>query len=347
MAPARRAFSLAVGVAAAGIGCTAPAADRCPQAAASAPIVASATIASATIAAATIASTKAAPRGPAARALEDGTIVALGKAAGVGASAGIFAATLADPAGSATLMLSLTSAPTAYRRPLAYARLAAALGMHVVPVAVERHLGAGEIAALLEPRKEIAASLGGRLRVLNDGTVTALLVAPARAASWDPALAARVDARASHEVRTWERWAASPDPAGDERPGLTRDFVEMLVLDYLAANAMRRTVLLDRESGALLLDDNREAFPVLTEQLAVDRLLQRLRPVARFPRGLRDALAAFDRERARDALAPAGSFDGWLVSPRALIELDERRAGLLSLVLARVAERGEDAVLSL
>ena len=337
MSPARRAFSLAVGIAAAEIGCAAPAPDRCPQATASAPIVAAATIASA----------PAVRRDPAARALEESSIVALRMAAGVGASAGIFAATLADQAGSATLMLSLDSAPTAYRRPLAYARLAAALGMHVVPIAVERHLGAGEIAALLEPRKEIAASLGRRLRVLNDGTVTALLVGPARDASWDPASAARVDARESHEVRTWERWAASPDLAGDERPRLTRDFVEMLVLDYLAANALRRSLLLDRESGALLLDDNREAFPQLTEQLAVDRLLQRLRPVARFPRGLRDALAAFNRERARDALAPAGSFDGWLVSPRTLVELDERRAGLLSLLEARIAERGEDAVLSL
>ena len=337
MSPARRAFSLAVGIAAAGIGCTAPAADRCPQAASSASIVAAATIASA----------PAAPRDPAARALEESSIVALRKAAGVSPGAGIFAATLAEPAGSATLMLSLASAPTAYRRPLAYARLAAALGMHVVPIAVERHLGAGEIAALLEPRKEIPASVGRRLRVLNDGTVTALLIAPAEGASWDPASAARIDARASREVRTWERWAASPDRAGDERPSLTRDFVEMLVLDYLAANALRRSLLLDRAGGALLLDDNREAFPTLTEQLAVDRLLQRLRPVARFPRGLRDALVAFDRERARGALAPAGSFDAWLVSPRTLIELDERRAGLLSLVLARIAERGEDAVLSL
>ena len=220
--------------------------------------------------------------------------------------------------------------------------------MHVAPIAAERHLGAGEVAALLEAqRQESAALLGGRLRVLNDGTVTALLVAPAAGSAWDLAAAARVDARGSHEVRTWERWAASPEPAADERPRLTRDFVEMLVLDYLAANALRRTVLLDRGQGRLLLDDNREAFPQTTEQLAVDRLLQRLRPVARFPRGLAVALAAFDRERARAALAPAGSFDGWLVSPRTLIELDERRAGLLSLILARAAERGEAAVLSL
>ncbi len=284
MSSRRRALAVAAAIVGAGIGCAAPAADRCPQADAGPTIVAAPTVAAATVAAPTIAAATA-PRDPAARALEEGSIVALAPAAGVGSGAAVFTATLADPAGTATLSLSLASAPTAYRRPLAYARLAEALGMHVAPLAAERHLGAGEIAALLEAqREESAALLGGRLRVLNDGTVTALLVAPA-GPSWDLAAAARVDARGSREVRTWERWAASPEPASDERPRLTRDFVEMLVLDYLAANALRRTVLLDRGQGALLLDDNREAFPQATEQLAVDRLLQRLRPVARFPAG--------------------------------------------------------------
>ena len=340
MSPGRRARFLALALAATGLGCTAPApADRCPEAVASAPIVATATTAAA------------APRpapDPAPRALEDSAIVALKPATGIGPSAGIFAATLAPSAGSATLMLALASAPTAYRRPLAYARLAAALGMHVVPAAVERYLGAGEIAALLAPQPEIAALLAPRLRVLNDGTVTALLSAPAPGSQGEITAAVRVEARESFEVRTWARWAASPAPAADERPLLTRDFVEMLALDYLAANVTRRTLLLDRDGGreALVLDDNREAFPRSAEPLAVARLLKRLRPVARFPRGLRDALVAFDQERARQALAP-GAFEGWLVSPRALIELEERRAGLLSLIEARIAERGEAAVLAL
>jgi hypothetical protein len=339
----RRARCLAAAIAAMGLGCTAPAAaDRCPEISASAPIVAAPTIASAA---------RPRARDPAERALEDSAIVALKPAAGLGPSAGIFVATLAEAAGSAgsaTLTLALASAPTAYRRPLAYARLAAALGMHVVPAAVERHLGAGEIAALLEPYPGLAALLATRLRVLNDGTVTALLSAPAPGSRGEIASAVRVEARESFEVRTWARWAASPAPAADERPLLTRDFVEMLALDYLAANVTRRTLLRDRDRGrdALVLDDNREAFPQGADRLAVDRLLQRLRPVARFPRGLRDALVAFDQERARQALTP-GAFEGWLVSPRALIELDERRAGLLSLVEARIAERGEAAVLSL
>lgn len=318
-----------------GLGCTAPAAvDRCPEAAASASIVAASTIASAALPPA---------RDPAERALEDSAIVALTPAAGLGPSAGVFTATLSDTAGSATLTLALASAPTAYRRPLAYARLAAALGMHVVPAAVERHLGAGEIAALLAPQPGIAALLAPQLRVLNDGTVTALLSAPVPGSPGKLAAVDRIAARDSFEVRTWARWAASPAPAANEHPRLTRDFVEMLALDYLAANGTRRSLLLDRGRDALVLDDNREAFPRSASPLAVDRLLRRLRPVARFPRGLRAALVAFDPERARQALTP-GAFEGWLVSPRALIELEERRVGLLSLIEARIAERGEAAV---
>jgi hypothetical protein len=350
MTPRRRGRGLgavAAIVAAATIGCgKAPAVDRCAPAATSA-IVAAATIAPA----ASVAPRPPAPtRDPAERALEEAAIVALTPAPGIGPSAGIFAATLADPAGSATVTLALVSAPIAYRRPLAFARLAAALGMHVVPTTVERHLGAGEIAALLEPQKEIGALLEGRLRVLNDGTVTALLAAPAPsglAASWDPSTARRIDARGSYEARTWERWAASPDPAPGEDARATRDFVEMLVLDYLSANALRRTVMTSAGRDALVLDDNREAFPVAAERAAVEQLLRRLKPIARFPKGIREALLAFDRDRAREVLAPPGSFEDWLVSPRILVELDERRAGLLSLIVARVAERGEAAVLSL
>jgi len=340
MASERRARCLAVSLAAMGLGCTAPAAaDHCPEAPASAPIVAAATIASAALPPALPPA-----RSRAERALEDSAILTLEPIAGFGPNAEVFAATLAAPAESATLTLSLASAPTAYRRPLAYARLAAALGMHVVPAAVERQLGAGEITALLAPHPEIAAPLVGRLRVLNDGTVTALLSASAPGVHGEIAAAVRVESRDSFEARTWARWAASLEPASDERPRTTRDFVETLALDYLAANVTRRTLLLDRDG--LVLDDNREAFPRSVEPLAVDRLLRRLRPVARFPRGLRDALVAFDPERARQALAP-GAFEGWLVSPRALIELEERRAGLLSLLEARIAERGAAAVLSL
>jgi hypothetical protein len=120
----------------------------------------------------------------------------------------------------------------------------------------------------------------------------------------------------------------------------------VLALDYLAAAVNRSTLLFLPDADALLLDDNSGAFPLHADPAAVERLLRRLRGVVRFPRGLRDALSRFDRARAASILAP-GDFGAWLLSPRTLIELDERRAGLLSLIEAQIAERDEAAVLCL
>jgi len=54
---------------------------------------------------------------------------------------------------------------------------------------------------------------------------------------------APVDVQGSLETATLERWAASPTPAAGEDGAVLRDYLEMLVLDYLAANDARREVL--------------------------------------------------------------------------------------------------------
>jgi hypothetical protein len=127
----------------------------------------------------------------------------------------------------------------------------------------------------------------------------------------------------------------------------------MLALDYLSANVLRRTALVDDVHGALLLVDNAEAFPLHVDPGALHRILAMLRGCARFPRGIRDALARLDRAASTAAFAP-GDFATWLLSPRSLVGLDERRAGLLTLIEAKIAERraagdpdAERAVLSL
>lgn len=255
----------------------------------------------------------------------------------------------ASERGSASLVLADSSAPIAYRRPLAFYRLAAALELHIVPAVALRPISAGELGALLQADPRSLALIRGRARVQNDGTIDALLTAPAPTISgspWTRPRSASIAAHGSAEVRTWERWAASPAPVPGERSALLRDFVELLVLDYLAAVITRRTIVFLPDAGALLLDDNRDVFPPHPTTAVVEQLLLRLRAVARFPRGLRDALTRFDRERAASALAP-GDFDSWLLSPRGLIELDERRASLLSLLEAQVRERGAGAVLCL
>lgn len=239
---------------------------------------------------------------------------------------------------------ALLAAPTAYRAPLAFSLLARELGMRVVPPAVVRAVPVAELGAALG---EGAKALLGELRVQNDGTVDVLLAArssPSAGSPWEAPRGTPFDPSEERETAAWARWAASSQPAAGEDGALLRDYLEMLVLDYLTANVARRTAV--RAGSALVLVDNASAFPARVDGPSLDKMLRRLRAVARFPRGLRDALARFDRARA-EATFHEGGFEGWLLAPRTLVELDERRAALLTLIEARLAERGAASVLSL
>ncbi|MDI1443228.1 hypothetical protein [Polyangium sp. 6x1] len=249
----------------------------------------------------------------------------------------------------ARILLALAEHPVAYRRSLAFERLARALGMRVVPAAVLRRIGTGELGALFAGQRDLRDYLSRHAAVQNDGTVDALMFAPGRGdgpGAWSLPAGHNVTLENSLEAETWARWAASPDPLPGETSSLLADYVETLVLDYLAGHVLRRSVHFDDVAGSILLTDNAAAFPSKVDPRALDVLLSRLRPVTRFPRGLQKALLALDRDHARDLLA-SGPFETWLVSPRTLVDLDERRKSLLTLISARVAERGEAAVLSL
>jgi hypothetical protein len=285
-------------------------------------------------------------------ALRDGRILAL-TLAPARPTAVTFRATLAgpstEPPRTVTVSLATDSAPVDERRPLAFYRLAAALGMHVVPAAVARPVSVGEIGALLDGQPSLLAMVRREVRVQNDGRVDALLTAPLPSSlpcPWCPVRASSIALRGSAEAALWERWACSNDAAPNEHARLLRDFVEALVLDYLAAFETRGEALYLHAEDALALTDNRGAFPLRPDADLVAIALRRLRGVARFPRGLRSALTRLDRARAAETLAPGG-FDTWLVPPRSLLDLDERRASLLSLLDARIAERGAERVLCL
>ncbi|AUX48613.1 hypothetical protein SOCE26_101520 [Sorangium cellulosum] len=238
--------------------------------------------------------------------------------------------------------------PLAFRRPLAFYRLARALGAHVVPAAAARRIGIGELAALIG-REPAGRKLLRRFVVMNDGTVDALVLAPAPGPPGPRWIAPRrtsIRFDDAPELDVWARWARSPSPARGERASILRDYLEVLVLDYLAGNGLRKEIVLDVSAGALSLEANASAFPPHVKVHALDRQLDRLAAAARFPRALRDALARFGPEEAAAALRPRG-FEGELVPPRALVELEERRQTLLSLIGAKIAARGEAAVLSL
>jgi hypothetical protein len=266
---------------------------------------------------------------------------------------GVFHATLARPSAPAEspaiVMLALVENPLAYRRTLAFEKLARGLGMRVVPAAVLRRIGTGELGTLFAHEKDLRNYFARHAAVQNDGTVDALVIAPSRGLgpeAWAPLGGRDVTIADSVEASSWARWVASPEAVAGEDAALARDYVETLVLDYLSGNVLRRVVHLDEAGAAVALTDNGTAFPSKVDPRALDLVLARLRPVVRFPRGLRDALVRLDRNRTRRLLTP-GPFASWLVPPRTLVDLDERRKSLLSLIEARIAERGEASVLCL
>jgi hypothetical protein len=275
-------------------------------------------------------------------------VAALVPLRGPGVRPGMLEASLDAPQGRriALAQPAFTAAPTAYRAPLAFYRLARALGLHVVPVTVVHVISVAELGAALDGQHE-GLSILRELRVQNDGTVDVMLSMRSTAsagAPWEALRGALVEVDEGREVTTWNRWASAPSPARGEDGALLRDYVEMRVLDYLAANVARRTVT--RSGSALVLTDNGAAFPPHPDGPTLNHMLRALCAVARFPRGLRAALVGLDRARAAAAFA-GGGFETWLLSPRSLVELDERRAALLTLVEARIAERGAEAVLVL
>ncbi|XXY17350.1 hypothetical protein WME88_54885 [Sorangium sp. So ce216] len=238
--------------------------------------------------------------------------------------------------------------PLAFRRPLAFYRLARALGAHVVPAAAARRIGIGELASLIG-REPAARKLLRRFAVMNDGTVDALVLAPAPGPPGPRWIAPRrqsIRFDDAPELDVWARWARSPSPARGERAPILRDYLEVLALDYLAGNGLRKEIVIDVGAGALSLEANASAFPLHVKAHELDRQLDRLVEAARFPRALRDALARFGPGEAAAVLRPGG-IEEELVPPRALVELEERRQALLSLIETKIADRGEDAVLSL
>ncbi|WP_156338041.1 hypothetical protein [Chondromyces crocatus] len=278
-----------------------------------------------------------------------------------------------EPA-TVTLWLSRRGQTHAWRRPLAFARLASALGARTVPSAVLRRIPVGDVARLLEGQPG-GPELLRELVVMNDGSVDALVQGQALGTSRPlgaprpPSASCTRRIRAvdgAAEMEQWSRWAASLTPLAEERTQLVRDYVEMLVLDYLSGHIRRPDLLLDVDGDALILDDNADAFPALVPVHALDLLLRRLAAVERFPRTLHAGLLQLGRAQmaahlapgsialptrevtsrggAPSAPAPLTGFDQWLVSPRTLIDLDERRLALLSLIEAKRVRHGEAAL---
>src|SRR6185437_4658398 len=116
------------------------------------------------------------------------------------------------------------------------------------------------------------------------GTVDVLLATGASASAgspWEAPRGVAVAVNAGPGVATWDRWASAEAPLPGEQGGLLRDYVEMRVLDYLAADLGRNTAL--RSGDALVLADNAGAFAAHPDGPTLDAMLRRIRAFRRFP----------------------------------------------------------------
>jgi hypothetical protein len=250
----------------------------------------------------------------------------------------VFRATVAMPNGSrnASLVVAERAAPLAYKPSLAFYRLSRTLGFHVVPAATLRRVSVGALAGWLGPRTDASALLG-LVAAQSDGTVDALLSvgAPSDPADTsDMSSSAPLRTPTAFEVVRWDRMLRgelTPTPA--ER-ALLRSYLEMLVLDYLSANWCRRTVTL--ASQALLLDDNRSAFPSPSDHGLLLKGLRKLRAARIIPVDLVAGLRSLTLDR-MDAIFVPDDPENSLLSRRQLVELNERRLALVSLFQARLA----------
>lgn len=221
--------------------------------------------------------------------------------------------------------------------------------MHVVPPTVLRHVSTGELGTFFANEPDVQAYLAAHAAIQNDGTIDALVTAPSRgdaSHAWKMSSWHDIVLDEASEPKVWGRALESTEPSPGENTALLREYVEALVLDYLAGNIKRRSVLLNETATELMVAENDGAFPTKIIPSAEAKLLDRIKVFVRYPRSLRDVLNKFDRTRAREVFMP-GAFDTWLLSPRTLMLIDERRLSLLTLIEARIVEYGEKAVLSL
>jgi len=242
-----------------------------------------------------------------------------------------------DFQGDVELRIATRSEPLAYRAHLAVYCLADALGSRVVPRTERRSIRLPELIEALRKDPVGFALLKDDLTILNNGTVT-VLVSEAVTGGRE------IDFVTSTEVKNRRALAEGQKDVPPDRRAMVGEYVETLVLDYLAANVKRTTVTVGADAS-LHLTDNAGAFPEHANAQALDAILAQLRRVNHYPRRLIDRLRALERPQADQALH-AGPFATWLIATRTVAEMMERRHAILSLIDARVAELGELSALA-
>jgi len=239
--------------------------------------------------------------------------------------------------GEVEVRVATRADPLRYKAHLAFSRLASVLERKLTPRTESYPMRLAELLAALQRDPAGTALLRDEMAVLNDGTVMLLV---------SDAVSGREVDFAGGELHRVRAWAESLAPVPHEHRGFVGAYVDTLILDYLAANARRNSVLLAPEGDRLWLVDNGGAFVERVEPGALDAVLLQLKHVAHFSRSMVLRLRRLERGEVEGALH-AGPFANWLVATRPISEMLERSRVVQSLVAARIAETGDARALSL
>lgn len=221
-----------------------------------------------------------------------------------------------------------------YKGEIAAYRLATALGLDNVPRAIPRSFTAEDLRAV-RPDFDAEGLVDG------DGRVRGALI------PWIDGYRVLPLENATERAR-WEPWLfdAHATIPSDQR-ALAAALSSMLAFDYLTANWDRWSggnVAEDGASGRVLFVDNDGAFYEWPAPAALARQRAELQRVTRFSRSFVEALRALDGAALRAAIGEE-SPGVPLLSERSLAGVEARRATVLAMADARIADAGPDATL--
>ncbi len=251
-------------------------------------------------------------------------------------------------AGSSVLRMRFGSALAAVLRPktrgqpdgalaeVAAYRIAAALGIDVVPPAALRKLPPDDMRRRFSGTPDEWDAIRRTFATEADGQVLGA------------AIAYETDLRSlgleqPRKRAEWEGWLAQGAEIPEASRAMARDLARMMVFDYLIANRERFDDPLrgSPDGTRVLLRNHDTAFPSPVTDAVERRLRGELRKTERFSRSMIAGLAALDRA-ALEALVRADA--GPLLDPARVDGVLERRDTILSYVEALADRYGADQV---
>lgn len=225
-----------------------------------------------------------------------------------------------------------------YKSEIAAYRIARALGLDNVPVAMPRAMPLAALRAALAQGPDGAKA--DELLADPDGNVRGAILPWIRRDRFD------IDLEPNRS--RWTEWLTSKTPSIPEKDvAIARQISILLLFDYLTANWDRWSgdnIGIDRATNTVLFVDNDGAFYEAPNMAQLASQLGLIRRVNRFSRRFVAALRALTRHGIEEAAGEEGP-GAPILSKKLVDAAEERRMKLVGIVDAKVAADGEAAVL--